>query len=354
MTDQTTESANLPSDSTDPTDVIADLLIGDDKDSKTDDLEESTEAEKLAEDSTDEDDVEESNESEESDEEDDSDDQTWGAALGIEEDKLSFDEDGNINGVNVKVNGKQSTVDMKELVTGYQSNKSYTEKSMALADERKTFEADRQQVQQDYNSKLENVESITNYLSNKLVSEFEGINWDQLRVENPAEYAAARQDYASRAQELKQAQEAVGQERQQQQAQNQQANQARQSTYLKSQFDELVTKNPEWIDDTARSEAMTEIKQFAVNQYGFTMSAFDTISDAKVVEVLKDAMAYRNGVKTAATKKKKPVPKFRKSTRKSTKRTSKLDKLTKIAKTSSGATKREAQGDAVAELLMGG
>jgi 5'-deoxynucleotidase YfbR-like HD superfamily hydrolase len=47
------------------------------------------------------------------------------------------------------------------------------------------------------------------------------------------------------------------------------------------------------------------------------------------------------------------LPKYQKSTGKTTKAVTKLDKLTKIAKSSNGYQKRNAETDAVAELLGG-
>ena len=44
----------------------------------------------------------------------------------------------------------------------------------------------------------------------QLVSEFNGIDWDRLRAENPSEWSAMRQEYAERAQKIQQIQSQVG------------------------------------------------------------------------------------------------------------------------------------------------
>lgn len=342
-------SASLPSDNTDPTEAIADLLIGEEDKPEVkatseaeDETEDQEDAEELSEEST-----------EEVDEPED-DDKTWEDALGVDEGQLSYDEDGNVKGVNVKVNDKSDTVGVKDLIAGYQSNKSFTQKSQALAEERKTFEAQVGNVRQEYDSKLSNVESLTNYLSDKLLKEFEGINWEQLRVDNPAEYAAARHDYASQAQELKQAQDAIATERQQQMATQQANSQQMTQAQLKEEFDKMLVKNPTWHDKEVLTKDMTDMKTYCCDQYGFEMSDFAHITDSRLVEVIKDAKAYRDGVKIADVKRKKPVPKFQKSKGKTTRRrTSKLDKLTKAADSAHGSAKRDLQTDAIAELLGG-
>ena len=339
-------------------DQIADLLEG----NTTEDLkdeetlsEESTEVEESDEqidevtdeqEPTDEEPVEESTE--------ETVDESWESVLGLEEDQLAFDEEGNLSGVTVKIDGKTSTVNMKDLVAGYQVNKAVTQKSQALAEERKAFEGRRNQFEQEYTKKLENAETLTNILGNRLVGEYESVNWDQLRAENPAEYAALKQDYASRANEIQQAQQALAQEKQMKQQKTEQENNARRAQLVAAELDLMISKNPTWADENVRKKDMSNIAEEAIEAYGFKREAFDNIIDHKIVEVLKDALAFRKGKKIATEKLKKPVPKFQKSSGKpSAKKVTKLEKLTKKAQGASGANKRHAQTDAIVELLNG-
>ena len=351
MTLETVSTNSTTTASVDPVSDIANLLSEEEETTEvetTNAVEEQTEtedlddAEKLSEESTE--------EVEESDEED----TTWGSVLGVDEDKLQIDEDGNLTGINVKVNGESSTVNMEELITRYQKDKSVTARSQVLAEERKTFDQQREQLATEYKSKLENTELLTNYLGNQLVQEFEGINWEELRANNPAEYAAAKQDYSAKAQELKQAQEAIQQEKMQlSEAQKAEFNNKR-TAHLKTQFDAVIANNPTWEDATVRQSALSDFASFASDQYGYTANEFESINDARLYEVLKDAKAFRDGVKSAIPKINKKVPKFQKSNGKARKRVSKLDKLTKRAKATTGHNKRFAQTDAIVELLTGG
>lgn len=341
-------------------DSIAELLMGgsgasdSEKEEAVGDAVETEEAE----DTPDEESEEEETPSEDSTEEDESDeedgDDTWESVLGLEEGQIDFDEEGNLRGVNVKVNGEQSTVKMNDLVAGYQNNKANTQKSQALAEERKTFDTQVQTVVQEYKTKLDNVEAMSTYLGEQLVSEFNGINWEQLRVENPAEYAAARQDYATRASELQQAQQAIQAERQQATMAEQQKFVQSQSSVVQEQRAKMLENNPTWNSPETFNKDMGEIKEFLGNQYGFTDQDFASVADARLIELVKDAKKFREGVKFAQKKVQKPVPKFQKSVGKSRKAPSKLDKLTKAAKGAKGANKRVAQSDAIAELLLGG
>lgn len=355
-------SSNESLDSEGQADSIAEMLMGDSGAPTSEEKEEDTSGDSSevndseeAEDTPDEESEEEETPTEDSTEEDESDEgDTWESALGLEEGQLSYDEDGNPMGVNVKVNGESSTVKMNELVAGYQNNKAFTQKSQALAEERKTFDAQVQTVAQELKTKLDNVEVMSSYLSEQLVSEFNGIDWDKLRVENPAEYAAARQDYATRASELQEAQQAIIAEK----AQMSEAEKAKfmqsQGQHLEEQRAKMLENNPTWNNPEAFNKDMAGLKTFLGNQYGFTDQDFASVTDARLIELVKDAKSFREGVKFAQKKVRKPVPKFQKSVGNKSKKVSKLDKLTKAAKSAKGANKRNTQADAVAELLMGG
>lgn len=305
---------------------------------------------------TEEDSDEEETPSDESTDEEvtDESDTTWEKMLGLEDGQIDFDDKGNLRGINVKVNGESSTVKLAELVAGYQNNKSNTQKSQALSDERRNFESQVKTLATEYQAKLDNAEVLTTFLSDKIVSEYNNINWERLRVENPAEYAAARQDYAYRAQEIEQAKAALAGERQQlTQAQQAQIMKSEQAS-LQEQRAKMLANNPEWNSPERFEQDMGQIKTFLKGQYGFSDQDFASVRDARLIELVKDAKKFREGVKFAQKKIAKPVPKFQKSSGKSTKTLSKLDKLTKAAKAATGADKRNTQAEAVAELLMGG
>ncbi len=340
-------------------DEIAELISGDEAEESTDEstseatpTDESTDSEESSEDDTEGTDESEDEASTSNEDEDDSD---WAAVLGLDENQLDFDEEGNFSGVNVKVNGESSKVNMKDLVLGYQNNKSFTKKSQALAEERTAFEQGRTTAIQEYNAKLENVEALSNMLGNKLTQEFDGINWEALRVENPAEYAALRQDYASRANDIQKSQQAIAAEKQSQQQQFNQQNSQQRAMHLQGEFDKMIAKNPTWTDEKTLKSDMSDMKEFMTDQYGFKIEDFNNVSDSRLIEVMKDAKAYRKGVTTAKAKMKKKVPKFQKSKTSNgkKKRASKLDNLMNRASKASGASARDAQTDAIAGLLGG-
>lgn len=281
-------------------------------------------------------------------------DESWESVLGLSEDNLEFDENGNIAGVKVKVNGESATVGMSDLLAGYQINKSNTLKSQELSEEKKVFEQQVTEVTKDYQTRLENVDLMANYLNDQLMSEFKAVDWEQLRVENPAEYAAARQDFSMRSQQLQDAQQAIQSERQQAQQQTLQKQAESQKAYLQEQYNIVIKNNPTWVDSKVYKTEMDKMKSFLGETYGFADQDFSVVRDARLFELVKDAMKLHSGKEVVEKKIQKPVPKFQKSKGTANKKaTNKLARLTKKAKEATGANKRVVQTDAIAELLMG-
>jgi hypothetical protein len=357
----TTSTAELLSEagSVNMVDQIANLLSGEPEKpaaTKKKPIEESEEADTQPDDSTQEDDEpegEETDETEDDDSDESDEDVTWAKTLGIDEKNVVLDEDGNLSGINVKVDGKTTTVGVKDLIAGYQSNKSNTNKSKLLADQRKEFDEIKTAVASEYSKKIETANALVGHLKTNLLSEYTKLDWNRLRVENPGEYAAAVQDFNFRQSEIDQITNAIGQEQNGVTQQMTAEQQAMQQEYVKSQADRVLEKNPSWAKPEVFRKALSEMTDFAADAYGFTQEEFSNIQDARVLEVIKDAMKYRSSVKTAKTKLDVQVPKYQKSTGKTTKALTKLDKLTKTAKSSQGYQKRNAETDAVAELLSG-
>jgi len=356
-------TVNSKESSLSATDQIADLLIAEDETASGDEKED----ENLnLESNLDEDEESDEGEAdgEEGDEESDEDetdleaiaddDLSWEGVIGLPEEQLSFDDKGNLKGIKVKVNDFEGVLTVPELVAGYQTGKAVTMKGQALAEDKKAFEGQKERVEQIYASKLESVDALSAHFEKQLISEFDGVDWNALRNSDPAEYAAARHDYAARAGELKRIQEAIATDKAAAQKEMATANAVKMQSYAKEQHDKMLEKNPEWRDEKVREKARDGFKNFVNETYGFTEQEFDTVFDARLIELIKDAKKYREGSKVAAKKLTKPVPKFQKSRGgQKNKRTSKLEKLTAQAAKAKGGARRDLQASAVAELLMG-
>ena len=335
-------------------DQISDLLFGSDTPAVTEKLKDKSEEDDTQPDDSSLEDDEEPVEEEDADAESDDDGEvTWAKTLGVDERSIVLDDDGNLTGLNVKIDGKVSTVAIQDLILGFQYNKANVNKSQQLADDRREFDEVKYAVVNDYTQKIETIDKLTAHLKKNLLGEYANVDWNKLRYENPGEYAAAVQDFNFRNQEIESITNAVANERGDMSNQMGAEQQALNQEYVLGQVDKVLEKNPSWANPDEFKKALGKMTDFLGSAYGFSQQEFANIQDARILEIVKDAMAYRNSKESAKTKMAVKVPSYQKSTGKSSKTVSKLQQLTQQAHNAKGYSKRAAETDAVAMLLGG-
>lgn len=274
--------------------------------------------------------------------------------LGLDGDKLSLSDDGEIM-VKLKVNGKDEQIDLKEAISGTQYMKANEEKARVLAEERKGFESEREQIAQAYEQKLQQVQGLGEMLQSKLTQEFQSIDWERLRVTDPAEWSAKQYEFQQRQQELQNAGMALGQQMRQRQEEHEALNKSAREMTLKEERQRMVESVPEWSDETKMKSDLTEIFSWAKEQ-GFEDNELQDVIFNRHIQMLRKAMLYDQGKTVAEKKVKKAAPKMQRASNGrfvSSKKRSKMNQLIERAKTAKGANKRNAQHDAVAAILMG-
>lgn len=281
---------------------------------------------------------------------------TWAKALGVDEQDVVLDENGDFKAIKIKINGEEQEVDLKTLKNGFQFEE-YTRKKLgAFAEEKRQFEAQIAQQTAQFEAKIAQAEQVSKFLEQKLLSGFNQIDWNDLRATDPIEYARQWQYYQQQYAELEQIKQATGYEAQQ--LQQMQAEQAMQQAMKASQhnLDRLVASHPEWADNQRMIQDFNEYGDFYAKEYGIQSDEFAHVMlnmlnlDPRAVDILRDAMAYRKA-KDVSKKKVTNAPKYVKPGQAAT--TSKLAQLTKAAKQAQGAQKHGTALAAVTELLSG-
>ena len=272
--------------------------------------------------------------------------------LGLEGDKLTLSEDGEIM-FKMKVNGKEEQVNLKEAIAGTQYSRANEEKARAIAEERKVFESERQQVADAYTQQLQHIQGLGEMLQGKLMQEYQSIDWDRLRVTDPAEWTAKQREFELRNQELQQAGMALGQRMREAQQQQEQWESQERAKILQAERKLMVESNPEWADENKLKSDLAEIIDYAKSN-GFPEDELSQVIHSRHVDVLRKAMLFDKG-QTVAKKKVKQAPKMQRASngRFVSQKKSKANKLIERAKNAKGANKRNAQHDAVAAILMG-
>jgi hypothetical protein len=342
-----------------PVDMAAEILMGGPAEEVQQDEDETVFAEESDVQASEfEDDSGESPDVESEDEIDETDDTDGLAAfaeeLGLDADKLALNDDGEIV-VSLKVNGKDEKVALKEAISQTQYSKANEEKARNLADERKTFESERTQVAEAYQAQLRQVQGLGEMLQSKLNQEFQSIDWDRLRVTDPAEWSAKQYEFQQRNQELQQAGMRLGQQMKAQQEQMSQVEAQQREQIVQAERQLMIDSNPAWADETVMKNDLSEIVEYARSN-GFSDEELQDVIYSRHVSVLKKAMMFDKGQTVAEKKVQKQTPKMQRASNGrfvSSKKKGKMDQLINKAKTAKGANKRNAQHEAVAAILMG-
>lgn len=213
--------------------------------------------------------------------------------------------------VKTKVDGKEGEATLKDVIKNFQLDKALTERAETLAHMRKEYEQRFQQWEHQYAEKMQFADAFTGIMENSLKQQVANVDWKQLREDDPAEYAARRQEFMERIGEL----EALKAKVQNQRQIDAQRLYEQQNLAVRAAIEENVKRLPELIPEfkdreTMRAE-MEELKQY-LRSNAYKDEEIDSVYDARAIAVARKAMLYdklvAKGLKKQAES--KPKPKF--------------------------------------------
>jgi len=186
----------------------------------------------------------------------------------------------------VKAAGEEIEVELDELISGYQRSKDYTQKSQALAEQRKEVEARQAQlaeVQAEREAYATRLTALDNFLAAQLG---DNVNMAELKETDPIGYAVKSAERV----ELEAQRKAVQAEKDRI-AQKQQAdNEARLQAYLKQEAELLKQKLPEMAGEKGNA-IKRDILNYA-KASGYSDEQLSKLYDHKVVVDLYKSMMY--------------------------------------------------------------
>ena len=205
----------------------------------------------------------------------------------------------------VKVDNEEIEVTLEELQQGYSRTKDYTKKTQALAETRKTVEAERarieeaKQLRDTYAQRLEVIEQMLNQPT-------DNENLAELKESDPIGYAIRVAERSEREKQL----QAVQAEKQRIAQQQSQEQQEQLKAHLAHEAQKLKEWIPEFKDEVKADIARKEIKAYA-KSIGFSDQELANVYDARAVQTLYKAMQYEKLMKgkSVATKKVSEAPK---------------------------------------------
>ena len=205
----------------------------------------------------------------------------------------------------VKVDNEEIEVTLEELQQGYSRTKDYTKKTQALAETRKTVEAERarieeaKQLRDTYAQRLQVIEQMLNQPA-------DNENLAELKESDPIGYAIKVAERSEREKQL----QAVQAEKQRIAQQQSQEQQEQLKAHLAQEAQKLKEWIPEFKDEVKADIARKEIKAYA-KSIGFSDQELANVYDARAVQTLYKAMQYEKLMKgkSVATKKVSEAPK---------------------------------------------
>ena len=195
----------------------------------------------------------------------------------------------------VTIDGTDLSVNLEELIQGYQRNADYTRKTQELAAEKQQSSDFVERSKKDVETKLARLDQLNQAAQSQLQQEYAQIDFEKLYEEDPAEAARLEHKMRKKNEQLQQVQ------KQTQELQTQEF-----SKYLEEQQKQLSVKVPEMNHPEKSSEFKKQMRNY-LSSVGFNNQEIDSVYDHRYVLLVKDAMNYRNLQKAKPEIKKKAV-----------------------------------------------
>lgn len=196
--------------------------------------------------------------------------------------------------VTVKIDGKETQVKLREALDGYQRQADYSRKTAALADERKSFDAERQAIQ----AERAQYAQLLPVLAERLKGAVEQVDWAKLKEEDPVEYAVRRLEVQEQAEQLQAVQ---AEQNRLQQLEHEQAVAAF-NKRVEAEGEKLLEALPAWKDPAIQERDKAAVRAYGL-KIGFSEDELSQASDSRAVVALYKAMKFdRLMSKTAKAK----------------------------------------------------
>ncbi len=186
--------------------------------------------------------------------------------------------------VTVKINGKEEQVPFEEVVKGYQRQADYSRKTAALAEERRSFEAERQTVIEERQQYAQLLGALQQQIQQTLPQE---PDWQRLYAENPLEYVRQKDLWRERQEQLVAAQY----EQQRVMALSAQQQQASLAKLVQENRQKLVEAVPAWKDAKRWEQDRPKLLEYGT-KLGFSPEELSQTYDHRAVVALYKAMQY--------------------------------------------------------------
>ncbi|WP_288432682.1 hypothetical protein [uncultured Stenotrophomonas sp.] len=202
----------------------------------------------------------------------------------------------------VKVDGKTLKVKQSDLISGYQMQADYQQKTAKLAEQRREVEARDQAIQQERSRYANQLDVLIEATHRQLVGDSAALQ--ELIETDPQAYLREQAKLQSRAQQLdqlmQQRQALAGQQSAEEQRQHQE--------WVKAEREALRVALPEWADEKKATAEQQQIAEYLLER-GYSADELQTLQDHRALLIARDAAKYRALQKAQAKQARQEPPK---------------------------------------------
>ena len=193
----------------------------------------------------------------------------------------------------VTVNGAEQEVSLDELMKGYSRQSDYTRKTQEVSEQRKEFDAMKQNMVQEYQQiqaeRQQYAQALQSLMEGNMsgIDKFANVDWEVLKETDPIEYVTRKEEFREAQEKVQnlQREQHVAQQRHHAQSQNEHRQVLQQETTA------LVTALPDWGDSGKQPDIAKNIRSYAMEN-GFTKEELDSLVDHRSILVLLKAQKY--------------------------------------------------------------
>lgn len=201
--------------------------------------------------------------------------------------------------IKVKVDGEEVEVTLAELRNGYSRTADYTRKATALANERKTLQAEVESIRNERAQYEQLLPALRMQLEQAAAAE---PDWDNLYEEDPIEAARLERHWRKSREEQAQKLQAIQAEQQRLQQENAKEQQRAMAAFIEAERAKLPEVIPEWKNQETLVREVNDLRNWAMTQ-GLSEQEVNSLQQASHIAILRKAMLFDKGSKTVAESK---------------------------------------------------
>lgn len=177
-----------------------------------------------------------------------------------------------------KVDGREEEATLSDLIRDRQLAQASYARMNEAAQARQQFQTEREQVRQALGVQIKQAQQLNELAQNQLLQDFQRVDWNHLRANDPANYSALYTDFQARNAAIQQTREQIAAaERTNAQAADTQRQQA-----IASERERLFQARPDWRDPAKANAAYQAIAAMG-RKLGFTDADLTAISDHRML-----------------------------------------------------------------------